>query len=231
MSFNFGISEESAVRTSKRQFKPWGIYDVEFKGCEVREFKGKKDPSKTYKVLTINFENDECYFSHSLFFPQEGDDERRENVKQDGSKTVFPSNFEVLMATVEQTGQILNPKGFEKMKAASSKFRSFDDVANALIKITTPVIGAKTKLKLVGRTRDGKVVPAIPNIVGINHDGEKFISDNYIGDNLYFSDYEDGKRKEYLKAAPTKVEEKVKDLDMAPNNEADELNLDDLAEL
>ena len=33
--FNFGISNESAVRTSKAQLKPWEIHDVKFIGCEI----------------------------------------------------------------------------------------------------------------------------------------------------------------------------------------------------
>lgn len=41
MAFNFGISAESAVRNSRRPLAPWGIYDVKFMGCEVREFAGK----------------------------------------------------------------------------------------------------------------------------------------------------------------------------------------------
>lgn len=41
MAFNFGISNDSAVRNTRQQLKPWGIYDVEFKGCEIREFDGK----------------------------------------------------------------------------------------------------------------------------------------------------------------------------------------------
>ena len=56
--FNFGISKESAVKTVRPQLKPWNIYEVKFMGCEVREFAGKKDPSVTYKVLDVKFEND-----------------------------------------------------------------------------------------------------------------------------------------------------------------------------
>ena len=187
MAFNFGISNDSAVRSTRQQLKPWGIYDVEFKGCEIREFDGKKDPSQHYKVLAINFEGEDGSFSVNKFFPKEGDEVRRTTEGKTGTVT-FPSSFEILMATVKQAAQVLSPKGFEKMQAASGKFRSFDDVANALIKITDPVKGTKTKIKLVGTNRDGKVVADVPRIVALNKQGEAFVCDNFIGDKLFFSD-------------------------------------------
>jgi len=205
MAFNFGISAESAVRNTRRPLAPWNIHDVKFMGCEIKEFSGKKDPNAHYKVLNINFENEDGYFTLTKFFPKDGDDERREFPGQNGGKVVMPSNFEVLMATVAQTAQILNPAGFEKMQTMSSKFRSFDDVANALIKVTEKAKGTEIKIKLVGRNRDGKVVADVPRIVGINKEGESFIADNYIGTKLFFSDYEETQREKYLKAKPTEM--------------------------
>ena len=162
-------------------------------------------------MLAINFESEDGSFSVNKFFPKEGDEIRRTTEGKTGTVT-FPSSFEILMATVKQTAQVLSPKGFEKMQAASSKFRSFDDVANALIKITDPVKGTKTKIKLIGVNRDGKVVADVPRIVALNKQGEAFICDNYIGTKLFWSDYEATKRDEFLKATPTdpeKVEEEV----------------------
>lgn len=230
MAFNFGISAESAVRNTRRPLSAWNIHDVEFKGCEIREFAGKKDPSMTYKVLDIKFENEDGYFSVTNFFPKDGDDERREFDGKNGGKVVMPSNFETLMAIVKQTAQILNPAGFEKMQAASSKFRSFDDVAKALIQITEKAKGTKTKLKLIGKNRDGKVVADIPRIVAINKEGESFISDNYIGDKLFFTDYEETQRSKFVNAKPTEMPSDPVGMDTigvdkAPEND---FNFDDL---
>lgn len=211
MAFNFGISAESAVRNSRRPFAPWGIYDVKFMGCEVREFAGKKDPTQTYKVLDIKFENEDGYFNVTNFFPKEGDDVRRTYEGKNGGTVEMPSNFETLMAIVKQTAQVINPDGFEKMQQASSKFRSFDDVAKALIQITDKFKGTETKLKLVGRNRDGKVTAEIPRILGINKQGEAFVSDNYIGSKLFFSDYEETQRANYVKATPTKMQDPIED--------------------
>ena len=230
MAFNFGISAESAVRNTRRPLSAWNIHDVEFKGCEIREFAGKKDPSMTYKVLDIKFENEDGYFSVTNFFPKDGDDERREFDGKNGGKVIMPSNFETLMAIVKQTAQVLNPAGFEKMQAASSKFRSFDDVAKALIQITEKAKGTKTKLKLVGKNRDGKVVADIPRTVAINKEGESFISDNYIGDKLFFSDCEETQRSKFVNATPTEMPSDPVGMDTigvdkAPEND---FNFDDL---
>lgn len=207
MAFNFGISTESAVRNSRRSLAPWGIYDVKFVGCEIREFAGKKDPSQSYKVLDIKFENEDGYFTVTSFFPKEGDDVRRTYEGKNGGTVELPSNFETLMAIVKQTAEVLNPAGYEKMQKASGSFRSFDDVAKALITVTNPVKGSTTKLKLIGKNRDGKVVADIPRLVGINKQGESFVADNYIGSKLFFTDYEETQRENYTKAVPTKMED------------------------
>lgn len=202
---NFAISKESAVRNVRRQLAPWNIYDVTFVGCEVREFKGTKDPNVTYQVLDIKFENEDGYFTVTRFFPKQGDDVRRKLPNKKGGEREVASNFEELMNIVKQTAEVLTPEGFKKMSELSSKFKSFDDVAKALIAITDKVKGTKTKIKLVGRTRDNRVVAEIPTITSV-FDGVATITDNYIGNKLFFTPYEEGKRNEYLKGTPTDME-------------------------
>ena len=221
--FNFGISKDSAVKTVRPQLKPWNIYDVKFIGCEVREFAGKKNPNEVYKVLDIKFENEDGYFTVTKFFPKPGDDVRREVDAKNGGKRELASNFEELMNIVKQTAEVLNPEGFKKMSELSSKFKSFDDVANTLVKVTDKVKGCETKIKLVGRNRDNRVVAEIPNITGV-FDGVATITDNYIGNKLFFSDYEEKKRAEYLNSAPTAMPEKAKN---DPLMDADDLPMDD----
>lgn len=202
---NFAISKESAVRNVRRQLAPWNIYDVTFVGCEIREFKGTKDPNAMYQVLDIKFENEDGYFTVTRFFPKQGDDVRRKLPNKKGGERELASNFEELMNIVKQTAEVLTPEGFKKMSELSSKFRSFDDVAKALIAITDKVKGTKTKIKLVGRTRDNRVVAEIPTITSV-FEGVATITDNYIGNKLFFTPYEEGKRNEYLKGTPTDME-------------------------
>ena len=232
--FNFGISKESAVKTVRPQLKPWNIYDVKFMGCEVREFAGKKDPSVTYKVLDIKFENEEGYFTVTKFFPKAGDDVRREVDTKNGGKRELASNFEELMNIVKQTAEVLTPEGFKKMSELSPKFKSFDDVAKTLIAVTDKVKGCETKIKLVGRNRDNRIVAEIPNITSV-FDGVATITDNYIGSKLFFSDYEESKHAEYLKSKPTDMKSSKSDalLDVEETSpvspmDDEELDLDNL---
>ena len=113
------------------------------------------------------------------------------------------------MTFIAQVATVLNPEGFKKMQAASSKFTSFDDVAKAFVKITDAVKGKQTNLKLVGGNRDGQIVPKLPKFVAVNKQGELFTCDNFIGDKLFFSDWENKQRDLYLNAKPTHVEDTV----------------------
>lgn len=237
--FNFGISKDSAVKTVRPQLKPWNIYDVKFIGCEIAEGTSKNDPSKAWKRLDIKFENEEGYFNVPLWFPKEGDNERRSTKGKNGGIVAFPSNFEVLMATVAQAAQILNPAGFEKMQALSSKFKSFDDVAKVLIQITEKVKGTETKLKLIGSNYNGKVTTKIPNVLAVSNSGDyanmaiedrpTYIADNFIGDKLFFNDYEEGLRSEYLNSKPTVMKSSSNDVSVTDNSTDDEeLDLESL---
>ena len=228
MSFNFGLSAESAVRSTIRPLAPWEIHDVEFKGAEIRKFQGKKDPNAVYELLTIKYENEDGYFNVDLFFPKDGDDVRPEFDGQNGGKVHMASSFENTMAIIKQTVQILNPKGFDTLQKASIKCTSFEQLAGMVVKVLTPVIGKKIKIKLTGRNRDGKVVAQIPRILALNKEEEAFICDNYIGEKLFWSDYETTKRDEFLKAKPTDPEKAGEDtvgVDEAPK---DDLDLDSL---
>lgn len=224
--FNFGISKESAVKTVRPQLKPWNIYDVTFLGCEVREFAGKKNPDETYKVLDIKFENEDGYFTVTKFFPKPGDDARRKVAAKNGGERELASNFEELMNIVKQTVEVLTPEGFKKMSELSPKFKSFDDVAKTLIAVTDKVKGSKTKIKLVGRNRDNRVVAEIPTITSV-FDGVATITDNYIGSKLFFSNYEESKRAEYLNSKPTDPVAAIEHAE-EPSEAVDELNLEDL---
>lgn len=232
--FNFGISKESAVKTVRPQLKPWNIYDVKFMGCEVREFAGKKDPNVTYKVLDIKFENEDGYFTVTKFFPKAGDDQRRKVKNSNGGEREMASNFEELMNIVKQTVEVLTPEGFKTLSELSSKFKSFDDVAKIMIKVTDKVKGCETKIKLVGRNRDNRVVAEIPNITSV-FDGVATITDNYIGSKLFFSNWEEGQREAYLNSKPTEMKatktEKDPLMDVtepATAPEDEELDLDNL---
>lgn len=202
--FNFGsLATTQATSNVQRRLKPWDIYPVKFSGARIENIQGKKDPSQTYTILKVRFDGEEGYYEESIFYPKAGDDQRPTYTSKEGHEYQGASSFDRTMTFIAQVAEVLNPEGFKKMQELSPKFRSFDDVAKVFIQVTDKVKGKETKLKLVGRTQDGNVVAALPKFVAINKNGEKFTCDNFLGDKVFFSAYEEGKRAEYQGAKPT----------------------------
>lgn len=202
--FNFGsLATTQATSNVQQRLKPWGIYPVKFAGARVETIQGKKDPSQTYTILKVRFDGEDGFYEESIFYPKAGDDVRPEYTSKDGHKYLGASSFDRTMTFIAQVAEVLNPEGFAKMQAASSKFKTFDDVAKAFIQITDKAKGKETKLKLVGRTQNGSIQAALPKFVAVNKQGERFCCDNFLGDKLFFLPYEEGKRAEYTSAKPT----------------------------
>lgn len=208
MEMNFGSLATTQATSGNKRLKPWDIYPVKFKGVEIREITGKKDPSMTYKILTTKFEGENGYYNEDTFFPTEASAKRNTYKNKEGHEKEMPSGFEQTMTYIAQLAGVLNPDGFKKMQAASSKFKSFDDVCKALDTILKPKIGTDCFIKIIGRNRDGRVQPAIPNITALNKDGEVFTSDNFISlkkEILGFTEYEEAQMQAFKNAKPTNM--------------------------
>lgn len=202
--FNFGsLATTQATSNVQQRLKPWNIYPVKYAGARIETIQGKKDPTQTYTILKVRFDGEDGFYEESIFYPKAGDDVRPEYTSKDGHKYLGASSFDRTMTFIAQVAEVLNPEGFAKMQAASSKFKTFDDVAKAFIQITDKAKGKETKLKLVGRTQNGSLQASLPKFVAVNKQGERFCCDNFLGDKLFFSAYEEGKRAEYLNAKPT----------------------------
>lgn len=229
---NFGsLKNTSGISSNKPMLKPWGIYNVTLTSVEISEFDGKKDPSKHYKTLKVRFDAKEGYYTETIFFPEsEKDTERQTYQNSEGHDYQVASNFDRAMAFVAQLAATVNPEGWAKMQEVSDKFKSFEDVAKALIKITSPKFGKfQTNLKLVGRTSQGAIIATLPKFCAINKDGESFIADNFIGESVGFTPYEEGRRNAYLNAAPTAMADSTEDVTIDTKTEEEEdFNLDDI---
>lgn len=206
--FNFGsLATTQATSNVQQHLKPWSIYPVKFSGARKEVIQGKKDPNATYEILKVRFDGKDGYYEESIFYPKAGDEKRPVYTSKDGHEYEGASSFDRTMTFIAQVAEVLNPEGFKKMQAASVKFRSFDDVVTAFIKITDSVKGKETNLKLIGRNqKDGNVVASLPKFVAINKNGEKFTCDNFLGDKLFFSAYEEKKKAEYANAKPTSMD-------------------------
>ena len=225
MEMNFGSLATVQATSGSKRLKPWDIYPVKFKGIDVREITGKKDPTMTYKILTTKFEGENGYYNEDTFFPTEASAKRNTYKNKEGHEKEMPSGFEQTMTYIAQLAGVLNPEGFKKMQAASSKFKSFDDVCKALTTILMPKIGTECFIKLIGRNRDGRVQPAFPNITALNKDGEVFTSDNFISlkkEILGFTEYEEAQMQAFKNAKPTNMPTETKADDSSHGSEDDD---------
>lgn len=227
MDFNFNSLANSDFSSSASQhLKPYGIYDVTLTKIEKTTLKGSKDPNAVYPVVSLEFTGcgeDKGTFSTNLFIPSTEDDMKRPVFQNTaGHDYQRPSRWENFQYTLMQIVHAINPTGEEKIKANASKIKSIDDFIGLVIKALTGKNLVETKLKLVGRNTNGTVYANLPNACGLNKAGELFPV-NFIGDNLFFTNYEMTQQKAYQNAIPTNMDTVDPD-----KSNSDELNLDDI---
>lgn len=224
-------SSVSAVSNSIKQLAPFAIYDVKYEKSEIVEFDGKKDPSQHYKTLRVRFSNTDGYYEETIFFPTPADAERRKFENSDGTTREIPSNWERTKFFMAQVMEVLNPDGYKKFCEASSKFKDFEMMANAFIKVLEPAVGKETKLKLMGRTdANGNVHAVLPNFLSISKEGQLYVSTNFIGDRVFFSTYEEGQVQKFKNAKPTAMPDLAAD-PLAITPKAEETKKDDVIDL
>lgn len=227
MNFNFGnLTNQTFTSSNSQHLKPYGIYKVKLTDIKLDEIKGAKDPNATYKVIHLEFtgtgeEESNGTFQTNLFIPStEADMERPTFTNAQGHEYQRPSRFDNYQYTLMQIVAVINPDGAEKIKANGSKIKTIEDFNNLIIKALSNKSDVVTNLKLVGRNTNGVVYSQLPNACGLNRDGEVFPV-NFIGENLFFTNYEISQQKNYQNAKPTEMS----DIDKADD---DSLNLDDI---
>lgn len=225
MNFNFNsLSEQNFTSATGQYLRPYNIYDVNLTKIEKTTLKGSKDPNAEYPVISLEFTgcgDDKGVFTTNLFIPTtESDMERKMLKNANGHENPVPSRFEEFQFTLMQIVHALNPEGEEKIKANASKIKSIDQFIDLILKVLAGKNNVTTKLKLVGRNNNGTVYAAIPRACGINKAGEIFPV-NFIGDNLFFTNYELTQQKKYQDAKPT-------NMDKVDSSDNEEIDLDDL---
>ena len=221
MGFNFNsIAEQNYSSAAGQYLRPYGIYKVNLTKIEKTTLNGKDGTE--YPVVAIEFTGcgeDKGVFTNNIFIPnKESDMERRTLKNANGHENQVASNFENFQFTLMQIVHALNPTGEEKIKANASKIKTIDQFVDLIIKALTGKENIETELKLVGRKNqtNGVEYASLPNACGINKKGEIFPV-NFIGENLFFSNYELTQQKKYQNATPTnmdKVDEKSDDVDI-----------------
>ena len=227
MNFNFNsLSEQNFTSNAGAYLRPYGIYKVNLTKIEKTTLTGKDGTE--YPIIAIEFTgcgDDKGTFSTNLFIPRTDKDMERPVFKNnEGHEYNRPSSFENFQFTLMQIVHALNPTGEEKIKANASKIKSIDQFIELIIKALTGKEKIVTDLKLVGRTNNNVVYAALPSACGLNKSGEIFPV-NFIGDNLFFTNYELTQQKNYQNAKPTNME-KEETPDDPVGDDLDIANLD-----
>ena len=228
MNFNFNsISEQNFSSASGSYLRPYDIYTVNLTKIEKTELKGSKDPNAVYPIVALEFTgtgDNKGVFSTNLFIPtSEQDMERPTYQNNEGHEYQRPSRFENFQFTLMQIVHAINPAGEEKIKANSSKIKTIDQFIDLIIKALSGKNKVETDLKLVGRNSNGTIYADLPRACGLNKAGEIFPV-NFIGDNLFFTNYELTQQKNYQNAKPTNMSS----VDNNPDEKEEELDLDGL---
>ena len=227
-NFNFSnLSDTNFSSNASSHLKPYDIYKVNLTKIEKTELKGSKDPNAVYPVVALEFTgtgDNKGVFSTNLFIPTtEQDMERPTYQNNEGHEYQRPSRFENFQFTLMQIVHAINPAGEEKIKANSSKIKTIDQFIDLIIKALSGKNKVETDLKLVGRNSNGTIYADLPRACGLNKAGEIFPV-NFIGDNLFFTNYELTQQKNYQNAKPTNMSS----VDNNPDEKEEELDLDGL---
>ena len=225
MDFNFNkLSETSFSSNAGAYLKPYEIYNVNLTKIEKTELKGSKDPNAVYPVVALEFtatEDPKGTFSTNLFIPTtQADIDRPVFKNNEGHEYQRPSRFENFQYTLMQIVTALNPAGADKIKENGSKIKTIDQFIDLIIKALAGKNNVTTKLKLVGRVNNGTTYAALPNACGLNKAGEVFPV-NFIGDNVFFSNYELTQQKAYQNAKPTDMAKVENNPDETPSENLD----------
>ena len=223
-NFNFNnLAEQNYSSTAGQYLRPYGIYKVNLTKIEKTVLKGSKEPNTEYPVIALEFAGcgeDKGVFTTNVFIPTTEEDMQRKMLKnQNGHESEVASRFEDFQFTLMQIVHALNPTGEEKIKANASKIKTIDQFIDLVIKALAGKESVAVDLKLVGRNNNGTIYAALPKSCGINKKGEIFPV-NFIGENLFFTNYELTQQKAYQNAKPTnmsnvdKTEEASGDVDL-----------------
>lgn len=229
--FNFSNLENTSFTSNAGAYlRPYDIYKVNLTKIEKTELKGSKDPNAVYPVIALEFTgtgDNKGIFTTNLFIPTtEQDMERQTLTNNNGHESQVPSRFENFQFTLMQIVHALNPAGEEKIKANASKIKTIDQFIDLIIKALNGKDNVETNLKLVGRkdAKSGVTYAELPRPCGINKNKEIFPV-NFIGENLFFTNYELTQQKAYQNAKPTNMDKVEQSTDTSSNVDLDDIEL------
>lgn len=197
--FNMGGVKDTKVASSN--FLGAGIHKVIFKGI---------DKAENYNALELRFEAVDGSGVHNERIFEPRSDERTES--QYGPN---PSEAEQFMCKVKQVIDALDPNLGKKIETEGDKFQapSFDGFIALIKKYLDKVVGTETSIKLVPTTGNFVGFPGF--IARLNKDGNLYMNNRIIGDDLVLTAKEVKQIENQKTAKPTnmrKMDDELADL-------------------
>lgn len=199
INYNFNTTAGASQSNNVKGLEGNKIHDVIFKGVEKLTLKEK------YNVLQIKFANEEGMYTETIFEPNEKSLERSSRDDKNGNKVESPSGLESMMLLIRHLIDAVNPKLGEKIDAGTTPMNvaGWDNLCAFVKKATDPGIGSATKIKLI---KNNQGYARFPYFARIRKDDNKaIVSNNFIGDSVFFSDYEMKQQEKQASAKPTPI--------------------------
>ena len=189
--FSMGGSIQAAnISTNNSNFIKAGIHEVVFKGIELVE-------SADAAIVKFEAVDGSAIHNERLFSPRSGD-------RGSSSFGPTPSEFEQFLSKCKCIIRALDPELFEKIEKDGDKFSApdFESFVKLLKKYLDKKVGATTHIKLIPTGKGSYVgFPGFP--ARLSKDGDLYIANNFIGDNLVLTAAEVKKIEEVANARPT----------------------------
>lgn len=212
MQFSLNNTSGSAIV----RLKPWNIYEVTFKGIEP--VTGKSKEGKEWAALKIKFAGESGIFEPMIFCPMDEKGSERPSGKTGDREWTMPSQLENFMYGIAHIGEKLGKKEtWEKMRGVTYELpKDFDKIIKNLAQVVSTSVGKTTNLKVVG---DNRGYAALPSYVNLSKEGQAYISNNWLGENLAFTPYEIKQKEKQQNAKPSSVDTTTeKEVDSSDND-------------
>lgn len=231
MTTNTGFSFNNTAGASQSTVKPKlegnKIHTVKIESVDIDEFKGTQEKNKgeIYRVLKINFGNEDGSYQHTIFEPRAEDFVRGENefTDKNGKKNKIPqpSNVESMMLLFKHTMDSFTPKIAAEIDSGKRQIAApdWDTLRKLVKKILDSVKDSETKIKLIKNKSGEGVFPGF--FAGLSREGVAYVKNNFIGDKVAFSAYEMKKIQDEANSAPNTM-------DKAPNLDVDNTDISDV---
>lgn len=224
--FSFNDTAGQSQSTAKPKLEGNKIHTVKIESVETDDIQGVKDPTQTYKVLKINFGNEDGSYQHTVFEPRPDDFERteREYTDKNGkeNKIPQPSNVESMMLLFKHMIDGFVPVIAEQIDSGKKQIAAPDwDKLRILVKkILEAGKGTENQIKLIKRKNGDGSFPGF--FANLSREGAAYVRNNFIGQKVAFSAYEMKRIQEETNAAPSPMEK-------SPDLEVDNSDIKDVA--